>query len=203
MRIDINLASRPYEDSRQFWTYWGTGLALLGLVTALLLFMAGTGFVRAGRDLGQISKLEAQLASYDREKSEAEAILNQPKNRELREQSRFLNDLFERKSLSWTRVFEDLEQVMPAHLHVISIHPDVSEDNNLELKLVVGGETREQALDLVRKMESSKHFKQTRIDSEKYQDQQQNSGKADRVEFDISALYVPSVGTPSGNGGMN
>ena len=33
MQININLATQPYEDSSRFWTYWGTGLALLGLAT--------------------------------------------------------------------------------------------------------------------------------------------------------------------------
>lgn len=172
MRIDINLASRPYEDTRQFWTYWGTGLALLAVATAILAFMAVTGFVRAGRDRRQISRLESQIDAYDREKAQAEALLNQPQNRELREQSRFLNELFERKAFSWTRVFQDLEQVMPAHLHVVSIHPDMSSGNNVEIKVVVGGESQQQALDLVRKMENSQHFKQTRINNEKTADQQ-------------------------------
>jgi type IV pilus assembly protein PilN len=202
MRFNINLASQPYEDSRQFWVYWGTGLALLGLTTILLVFLAVTGFIEGSQDRQQISKLKAELAAFDQEKSEAQAMLNRPENRAIRDQSRFLNDLFEQKAFSWTLVFEQLEQVMPAHLHVISIHPDVSEDNNLELKLVVGGETREQALDLVRKMESSRHFKQTRIESEKYESEQ-NPGKSDRVEFDISALYVPVTGTPGSTGGLN
>lgn len=202
MRFNINLASRPYEDARQFWVYWGTGLGLLALATALLMFMAVTGFLEGSQDRRQISRLKSEIAAFDQEKNDAQAMLNRPENRMIRDQSRFLNDLFERKAFSWTLVFEQLEQVMPAHLHVISISPDISEDNNLELKLVVGGDTREQALDLVRKMEGSKHFRQTRIDSEKYEDQQ-NTGKTDRVEFDINALYVPSVGTPGSSGGMN
>src|SRR5437899_5301591 len=168
MRIDINLASQPYEDSRRFWTYWGTGLALLAIATALLVFLAVTGFVRAGRDREQIAKLKGEMAAYDQEKAQAEAILNQPKNRDLRERSRFLNQLFERKAFSWTRVFENLEQVMPAHLHVISIHPGVSTENTIDIKLTVGGDSPEQALDLVRKMENSNHFKETRISSEKF-----------------------------------
>jgi type IV pilus assembly protein PilN len=201
MRLNINLASQPYEDSRQFWTYWGTGLALLGLTTVLLLVLAVNGFIEGSRDRQQISKLKTQLAEFDREKAEAQAMLNQPQNREVRDRSHFLNELFERKAFSWTLAFEQLEQVMPAHLHVISIHPGISADNNLELRLVVGGETREQALDLVRKMESSKHFKQTRIDSEKFESPENSNSNKDHVEFDIDALYVPS--TEVGNGGMN
>jgi type IV pilus assembly protein PilN len=200
MQININLATHPYEDSSRFWTYWGTGLALLGLATAMLVFLAATSFMNASKDRAQMSKLQTEIAAYDQDKGRAEAILNQPQNRTLRDRSRFLNDLFQRKAFSWTRVFEDLERVMPARLHVVSIHPDMSADNGLEIKLVVAGDSREQALDLVRKMEGSKRFKQTQIESERSEATATSNG--DRVQFDISALYVPSA-EATASGGMN
>ena len=201
MRIDINLASQPYQDARRFWTYWGTGLALLGLMTALLVYLAVTGFIRAGHDREQMARLESEIKKYDQEKSESEAVLNQPQNRTMREQSRFLNELFQRKAFSWTRVFEDLERVMPAHLHVVSIHPDISADNNAQIKLLVGGDSREQALDLVRKMEGSKRFKQTRIDTEQFASEQQRT--TDPVQFEIVTSYVPSAAPEETSGGMH
>jgi type IV pilus assembly protein PilN len=168
------------------------------------VFLAVTGFMNARSDREQISNLESKLSAFSQEKSHAESMLNQPQNRVIRDRSRFLNELFQRKAFSWTRVFEDLERVMPAHLHVISIHPDLSSDkndNNMQIKLVVGGETREQALDLVRKMENSKRFKQTRIDTEKFATE--NSSMGDRVQFDINALYIPSTEKIESSGGMN
>ena len=200
MQININLATHPYEDSSRFWTYWGTGVALLGLATALLVFLAGTSFMNASKDRAQMSKLQTEIAAYDQDKGRAEAILNQSQNRALRDRSRFLNELFQRKAFSWTRVFEDLERVMPARLHVVSIHPDMSAENGLEIKLVVAGDSREQALDLVRKMEGSKRFKQTQIESERSEATATSNG--DRVQFDISALYVPSA-EATASGGMN
>ncbi len=189
MRIDINLATQPYEDARRFWTNWGTALALLGLVTLLLGFMAVTRFINANHERKEIADMESVIAKFDEEKSRAEGTLNRPQNRLTRDRSRFLNELFARKAFSWTRLFEDLERVMPAHLHVVSINPDLTKDNNLELKLVVGGDTSEQARDLVRKMEASKRFKQTQIDSEKTNDE--SNAARDRVNFDISTVYVP------------
>jgi Tfp pilus assembly protein PilN len=111
-----------------------------------------------------------------------------------------LNQLFERKAFSWTRVFENLEQVMPAHLHVISIHPGISSGNTIDIKLVVGGDSPDQALDLVRKMENSNHFKETRISSERFVTDE--GGNRDRVQFEIEAAYLPSVGTNEAGGGM-
>ncbi|PYX88854.1 MAG: hypothetical protein DMG68_07010 [Acidobacteria bacterium] len=177
MRLDVNLASQPYEDTRQFWMRWGTGVALIAILT--LGLVAET-----------IVQIQEQIASRDRERAQAEAFLNRPENRTIRDRSQFLNDLIERKAFSWTQVFEDLERVMPARIHVVSIRPEVDEDNQLEIKLQVAGESRERVNDLVRKMEESPRFKQPQIKSET---QQSGQAQGDNVEFAISALYVPSV----------
>ena len=203
MRVEINLASQPYEDARQFWSYWGTGLAVLALITVLLTSLAVLRFVNAQRERKEIADMEAVIGRFDQEKARAEAMLNQPQNRVIRDRSRFLNELFQRKAFSWTRVFEDLERVMPAHLHVVSIRPDLSADNGLAIKLVVGGDTSEQARDLVRKMEASRRFRETHIESERENESSQGSGNLDRVTFDISALYVPGTDTGAVSGGLN
>jgi len=200
MRFNINLASQPYQDSRQFWIYWGASLGLLALITAALVYFAVIGFMAGASDRHEISQLRSEVDRLDQEKNQAQAMLNRPDNRIVRDRSRFLNQLFEQKALSWTLIFEQLEQVMPAHLHVISIQPGLTQENDMQLKLVVGGDTREQALDLVRKMENSRHFKQTRIEAEKYSDKE-NDNKKDRVQFDIEALYVPPAPGSASNGG--
>jgi len=61
--------------------------------------------------------------------------------------------LIERKSFSWTRVLEDLEKVMPARVHLVGIHPELDDDNQLLLKLAVAGDSHDRALELARRME--------------------------------------------------
>ena len=193
MRVDINLATRPYEDVRRFWLRWGTPLAALGMLTLVLLYVALAGFLTARKDRSMIRQRQQQIAARDKEKVEAEALLNRPENRSTRDRAQFLNEVFQRKAFSWTNVFEDLERVMPPRLHVVSIRPAMTSDNQLEIKLVVAGESRTRALQLVEKMEGSPRFQQTHILEESGL-----SGQAgDNVQFDISAFYVPEVGTSS------
>ena len=199
MRVDINLASQPYEDQRRFWFRWGGALAALGVCTLALLWMTATGWRDASKDRQLRRKYEQEIAARDKQKADAQALLNLPQNSTTRDRSQFLNDLFQRKSFSWTRVFEDLEKVMPPGLHVVSIHPELSADNDLEIKLQVAGESRERALELVRKMESSQRFQQTQIEAESNQSNGPTPG--DAVQFNITALYVPEVQTASKAGG--
>ena len=189
MRLDINLATRPYEDARQFWLRWGTATALAAILSAALLFVTVTSWLDARRDHARVSEFEAQIAERDRERAKAEAFLNLPANRTTRDRSQFINGLIERKAFSWTQVFEELERVMPARLHVVSIHPEMTADNQLELKMVVAGESSERALDLVKRMESSAHFQDTHVNETREAAGAKAPG--DNVEFDISALYVP------------
>jgi hypothetical protein len=52
MRLDINLASRPYEDSSSLWVRWGGALAVLVLITIVLLYSALSGWLSADRGPG-------------------------------------------------------------------------------------------------------------------------------------------------------
>jgi hypothetical protein len=188
MRLDINLATHPFEDPRGFWLRWGGGLAALALLTLVLVYSAAIGWYTASGDRALIRQRQQQIAEREQEQKNAQALLNRPENRMVRDRSQFLNDAFERKAFSWTKVFEELEQVMPAHLHLVSIHPEVSSDHPLSLTLVVAGESPERANELVRNMEDSQHFRQTHVLNTR------NTASAvagDNVQFDISSLYVP------------
>jgi type IV pilus assembly protein PilN len=187
MRLDINLASQPYEDAREFWLRWGTALAAAVVLTLALLTLTVTDWFAARRDHAQISALRVEIADRDRTRQKAEAFLSQPENRNTRDQSQFLNQLIERKALSWTHVLEDLEKVMPARVHLVSIHPEMDEDNRLTLKMVVAGD-RDRALELARRMEESQHFTQTYVETET----PATSGTGDTVQFSIDGIYVPA-----------
>ncbi len=198
MRVDINLATHPYEDARLFWMRWGGGLLALSIMTLLLLLITVNGWIGARKDRQLIRQYDKQSAARDKEKADAEALLNLPQNRSTRDRSQFLNDLFQRKAFSWTRAFEDLERVMPPRLHVMSIRPELSPDNELEIKLTVAGDTREHALDLVSKMEASQHFHDTYIEEETTDPGSGSTG--DTVQFHITALYVPENGVAGAGG---
>src|SRR6202167_3237539 len=189
MRLDINLASQPYEDARDFWLRWGTGLAAAVIVTLALLAITIMGRFAARRDHTKIAELRAEIAQRDQVRQQAEEFLNRPENRTTRDQSQFLNELIERKSFSWTRVLEDLEKVMPARVHLVSIHPELDDDNQLALKMVVAGDSREKALELARRMEDSRRFAQAYIENES----SRMSSTGDPVQVSIHAIYVPET----------
>lgn len=187
MRLDINLASQPYEDARQFWMRWGTAVGALVLLTLILLTLDVTGWLNARRDRASIAQARDLIAKRDQVRTNAERILNLPQNRTTRDESQFLNQLIERKAFSWTRVLENLEKVMPPRVHLVSISPALDDDNQLTLKMIVAGESRDRAIELERRMEESRRFAQTYIVREAHMESQ--TGDSEQVE--IAATYIP------------
>jgi type IV pilus assembly protein PilN len=168
---------------------WGTAVIALGLLTLVLLAADITGWVNARRDRAALAQKRAMIAERDRIRANAERVLSLPENRSTRDQSQFLNELIERKAFSWTRVLENLEKVMPPRVHLISINPQLDEDNQLGLKMTVAGDSRDRAIELARRMEESRRFSQTDIVSER----SERSGTGETEMFDIVAYYIPET----------
>jgi type IV pilus assembly protein PilN len=192
MRLDINLATRPYEDAREFWGRWGTGIGVLAVLTLALIGWTIHSWQSAGRDRQAIAQLQQKIVKRDQQRAEAQSFLNMSANRSTRDQSQFLNGLIRRKAFSWTRVFEDLEQVMPANLHVVSLRPEFNEQNAMQLDVRVAGDNRSAAVELVHRMESSKHFQGAQLLSEA------PASEAGGVVATVVSTYVPDEALGSG-----
>ena len=193
MRLDLNLATRPYEDAGEFWVRWGAAVGVLALLTLALVGWTVRGWMDAGRDRQAIAQLESQIHERDTERASAQAFLEMAANRSTRDQSQFLNGLIQRKAFSWTRVFEDLERVMPKSLHVVSLRPEINEQGQLALEMKVVGATRAPAVELVQRMETSKHFQGPALVAESLAGE---NGSA--VAATVIAIYVPDLPDRSG-----
>ena len=189
MRLDINLATRPYRDLRQFLMTWGTGAAALALLTIALGAYTIYGWHNSRTMREQSSQLRSEIDKLDRERSEAVGLLNQPQNREVVSQAGFLNELIVRRSFSWTRLFMELERIMPPRLRVLSITPALNKQGQIEIHMQVGGDSRPPALELVKRLEDSPSFRQAELKSESFG----NLSSGDRVQFDIASIYIPQV----------
>jgi type IV pilus assembly protein PilN len=192
MRLRINLASQPYEVAQSYQRRITMIIAALGVVAVALL-----GYIlylrHNTRSINrQISLTKYQIGALEHEEAQARAILNKPTNRVIADQSDFLNQLFARKSLSWTRIFTEMEKIVPAGLHVVSMKPEYTKTNDLVLHVIVATDSRERAVELVRHMEASNHLRQAQIVAETVTTNSSGEATAGgNIQFDIAAIYVP------------
>jgi type IV pilus assembly protein PilN len=78
-------------------------------------------------------------------------------------QTVFINALLERKAISWTRLFSDLETVVPGKVRLITVRPYIANDNRVQLDMVVGSASPEPVIDFLKRLEGSKLFGATQL----------------------------------------
>lgn len=199
MRFKINLASQPYENARRFVLEWGAALVVVLILSAFLVFAAVKAW-RVNHVLSaSISDERARLEKLNDEEKADLDILNKPGNRDVREKAQAINALILRKEFSWTRIFTDLEKMMPSRLHVVSITPQLTDAGDIEIRMSVAGDSRDKAIALVQNIEKAPDFRDPRIISESNATKDKPATQGDNVEFQISAVYVPSAADAMNN----
>jgi hypothetical protein len=159
MRFTINLASQKYADARQFYLRWGAAVVAMLLLTVFLGMRARYTYMVSKQSGKHIAEQKEKIKALEKQKADAEAMLNQPENHDVRDQSSFWNYQFEQKSFSWTELFTDLEKIMPGRAFVISVAPSPTADHRLKLKMIIAGEKHGDAIELIKKMEGSERFR--------------------------------------------
>ena len=166
IKIPINLASEPFRRDRSMLV----ALVAVGVVLALLLGLQITTIVSKRRQSADIhrtiDRLAGQLQTVSAEQGKLNNTLRQPENAEVLEHSLFLNALIQRKSISWTRIFADLEKVMPYNVRLVSVRlPAVDSENSVLLDMQVGSREVPPVIELVKKLEASPQFGSTSVQS--------------------------------------
>lgn len=195
MKISVNLASHPYVELRPIYARLRTWIVILALLGGALWYLYRNDRTQAQEVEAQVSGVENHVRELEREQQNYQALMQQPKQASILEQSGFLNGLFQHKAFSWTATMTDLETVLPAGVQVLSIDPIVGPDGHVTIRLRVTGD-RARALELVRNLEKSRHFAVPRVAQETLAMQSgagsvQAVSTSTAVNLDILADYRP------------
>ncbi len=163
MRAKINLSSEPFRGDRVFLI--GSAAIAAALIVSLLtlLSFAVSDRRKMQASLVQLDRLTRELTVMSRQQSQLDVQLRQTRNADVLERSQFINTLLYRKGISWTRLFRDLETVVPPDVSVISIRPQADAQDHLFLDLVVGAKTQKPVIDLLSRFEGSDLFGHTAL----------------------------------------
>jgi type IV pilus assembly protein PilN len=156
--VQINLASQPFRRDRPTLVAAMAGCAVLG---AVLAYQVALGFIEREqrRELvAAVAQAEAQLQTVTQEEAKLTNAFRRPENNEAVDYAVFLNGLIIRKAISWTKIFGDLERVMPHNVRLISVRPQLNLDNQILLDMQVGCQTPEPVLDMLGNLKSSQLF---------------------------------------------
>lgn len=158
MRVQLNLATRPFGRSRLFW-FLSTIAATVLVSTAAWLIAIWMMNREAPEDLvAREARLTRQFQQLAAEEAELLGTFRTPDTMDVYDRSHFLNQLLVRKSVSWTKTFDDVETVLPPRVLMMQIRPAVTDASQVELEMQVGAESPADFIEFVQALENSDVF---------------------------------------------
>lgn len=194
MRININLASQKYGDVRMFVSRASAATLAMVVFTVLLSVLAWFNYSSSRKSSAHIRELDQKINDLQQQRAKAVQVENLPENRVVMDEKKYWNKEINRRGFSWTQLFNDLQKIMPGRVYVISVAPELTPDNQLKLKMTIGGESSQDLNDLVKKMEGSRKFRHTELKAQTIQ-KESKPGTPPLHKFDIETFYMPVAGT--------
>ncbi len=159
MRIPINLATEPFRQDRAPVAAYAAATTLLSVLLCVLAFKFFMDRDRVAETRTTVQRLSTETRALDLEQAKLDAILREPENAVVLQRSYLLNTLVARKSVSWTRIFADLEGVMPSNVRLIQVRlPQIDSQNQVLLDMVVGAQSPGPVIELLKKLQESPRF---------------------------------------------
>lgn len=159
VRIPINLASEPFRGDRPMVVASAVCSVLLAGLLATLTYLIVAERGRAGDTRVAVERLSAEVRTMAAQQAQLDAVLHRPDNASVLERSLLLNTLVDRKSVSWTRIFADLEQVLPPNVRVIQVRlPQIDARNEVLLDMVIGAQGPAPVIEFLRNLQASPRF---------------------------------------------
>jgi len=167
IRIPVNLATEPFRRDRPII------VGAIALSVVLLGVLALQGYTiwsernQAADTRLFLDRLNRQMRTITVEQQKLDITLNQPENAEVLERSLFLNLLINHKAISWTKLFADLEKVIPADVRLVTVRlPQVDSESHVLLDMTVAAKESTSILEVVRRLESTPQFRDPQVLSE-------------------------------------
>jgi type IV pilus assembly protein PilN len=195
MRIQLNLASRPFVELGPVYMRLRILMILLAVIAAPLWILLTTEKRKASVAQAQLAAVEQKIQAIESQRQAFQAQMREPKNAAVLSQSQFLNQIFASKAFSWTAVMMDLENVLPSGVQVMNIDPVITRDGKVTIRLRVSG-AHDRGVDLVRNLERSHRFLAPRLARETAESNQngrpvEQFSATSNVNFDLLAEYNP------------
>jgi len=185
-RFDLNLSTQPFPAYRL------VNVALFVVFVLLLVVSVwqAYGFVQfsaMARDIRDNERnIRAEAESLGSHVASLNSTLDRPEASAKLSEIGFLNGLIARKDLSWTRLFANLEEMVPDNVHLVGLKPDITQNGAVTLHLDVVGRSIADVSRFIEALEKSPEFENVVVSVE-----QKEPNAATDVNIALTANYFP------------
>ena len=194
--IRTNLSTRPFYNERAVHV-WALVIAL-GVAAATIFNVSRViRYSRSDTQLAlQASRDEARAADLHRQAVRLRGSVDPKQVEHASSEARLANDLIDRRTFSWTELFNWFEGTLPDDARIIAVRPKVDRTRGIVLSISVVARTTEDVAQFTERLQDTGAFLNPHVVEEHVDEQQQG--------LLISVLesgYVPAAVKPAGHGG--
>jgi Tfp pilus assembly protein PilN len=192
--IRTNLSTRPFYNER---------IVHLWLLAVALAVLAATAF-NASRVLRysrsdtrlatQASNDESRAADLRRQAASLRSSVDPRQVDFAAADARQANDLIDRRTFSWTELFNRFETTLPDDVRIASVKPHVDRDRGIVLTVNVTAKTLDDVNAFIENLEETGAFANVRPVEER-------PDEAGLMLSTLEAVYKPSAGKPAARAG--
>lgn len=189
--ISINLASRPFYNTRLYLVAFSASVVLLLIMTFLnvvTMFQGQAAWKRFNEDQ---AGLQSELRSLDHDVLSLQRDLQRRDLTEVSAQSKFANLAIVQRMFSWTLMFNRLEQILPPTVKLRALRPKVDE-NGIHFRVLGTAKNASAFADFEEALIAAPLF------SEVYPESEGVAASGKGVDFSLSFRYLASTGSEVG-----
>jgi Tfp pilus assembly protein PilN len=188
--IRTNLSTRPFYNER---------IVHIGLIVLAVIVAAATAFnvsrvLRYSRSDTQLqtqaSRDERRAADLRREAARLRASVDPKQVDFAAADARQANDLIDRRTFSWTELFNRFETTLPDEVRIASVKPHVDRELGIVLSITVSARDVDDVKMFIKNLEDTGAFADVRPADER-------TDENGMLLSSLEAVYLPSAGKPA------
>lgn len=184
--IRTNLATRPFYNERlvNFWL-----LLLAAVVVAATIFNVTHVRSDSGSNTELASQAAQNLARTNEARRTAAALrtsLDAKQIEAVSADAREANNLIDRRTFSWTALFNRFESTLPDDVRITSVQPKVDRDHRITLKISVVAKTVGDVDQFMKRLDETGAFKDLYSTDERPNEEGQ-------IESALTMVYTPEA----------
>ena len=184
--IRTNLSTRPFYNERAVQTWLLIAALLVAVVTAFNVTRV-LQYSRSDTQLGgEAARDEARAAELRQQAARLRATVDPKQLDFASNEARQANDLIDRRTFSWTELFNRFETTLPDEVRITSVRPRLDKQNGVVLGIIVVARGVDDVYAFMEKLQATKAFAALHPVEEHYND-------VGLLESQLEATYVPSA----------
>jgi type IV pilus assembly protein PilN len=193
--IRTNLSTRPFYNERSVQIL----LLLLAVVVVAFTAFNASRVLRYSRSdtrlQTQAARDEARAADLRQQAARLRATVDTKQIDYASADARAANDLIERRTFSWTDLFNRFETTLPDDVRITAVRPKIEKDG-FKLSISVIARGTDDINTFMENLEASGSFKTT-LSAEEHVDEQ------GQLTATLEAFYEPEIGRAAGSGRLS